>query len=98
MRSIFRIRTIISLFTLATVIYAFRTKQSHGKFLFVPFEFRVPTIQRVRERLWNPDNDSLFTPHVFGVGWSLNLYQVLKRLGVVGKQAEDSPQVGGSEG
>ncbi len=70
----------MTLFTLATVIYAVKTKQSHGTFLHVPFEFRRPTVQRIRKRWWNPDDESIFTPHVFGVGWSINVYQVRKRL------------------
>ncbi len=74
------LQLIMTLFTLATVIYAVKTKQSHGTFLRVPFEFRRPTAQRVRKRWWNPDDESIFTPHVFGVGWSINVYQVRKRL------------------
>ncbi len=82
-----RWRIIISVFTLATVIYAVKTKQSHGRFLGVPFEFRVPTLHRVRKRWWNPEDSRMLTPHVFGVGWSVNIPQVLKRLGL----RDDSP-------
>jgi hypothetical protein len=39
----------------------------------VPYDLRVPTVARVRERWWNPDDERLLTPHVFGVGWSINL-------------------------
>lgn len=39
---------------------------------FVPYEFRRPTLARVRERLWSPQG-ALVQPHVFGVGWTLNL-------------------------
>ena len=81
MRLTFRWQTIVTLFTLATLIYAIRTKQSHGRFLNVPFEFRVPNVQRLRDRWWNPQDDRIFTPHVFGVGWSVNVRQVLMRLG-----------------
>ena len=83
MRPARKLRLIVSLFTLATVIYAVKTRQSHGAFLRVPFEFRMPTVQRVRKRWWNPDDESIFTPHVFGVGWSINVYQVGKRLGLL---------------
>lgn len=37
----------------------------------VPYDFRLPTGDRVRDRLWNPDGP-LFGPQVFGVGWSVN--------------------------
>ena len=79
-RSMLRVAT--SLFTVAVVVHAVRSKQSHGKFLGVPFEFRFPTVSRVRERWWNREDRRIFTPHVFGVGWSLNLYQVRERLGL----------------
>lgn len=73
-------RTLMTAFTVATVIYAFRTKQPSGRFLRVPYDFRFPTLQRFRERFWNPDDPRIFTPHFFGVGWSVNVYQVRKRL------------------
>lgn len=51
----------------------------NGQILFVPYDLRPPTLQRVRERFWNPDDPRILTPHVWGAGWSINLYQ-LKRL------------------
>jgi len=39
---------------------------------FVPYDFRVPTVSRVRARLWDPDSASVVNPRVFGVGWTLN--------------------------
>lgn len=83
MRRFLRWQILIEAFTVATLVYAIKTKQSHGKFVGVPFEFRFPTIKRVRERWWNPDDSRIFTEHVFGVGWSLNLYQVSKKLGII---------------
>lgn len=48
-------------------------RQWHGKIAsVVPYELRIPTMARVRERLWNPDATSVVGPRVFGVGWSLN--------------------------
>ena len=79
-RGLLKIAT--SAFTVAVVVHAVTYKKSHGKFLGVPFEFRVPTVNRVRKRWWNPEDPRIFTPHVFGVGWSLNVYQVRGRLGL----------------
>ena len=45
---------------------------------FVPYDFRIPTLSRVRDRWWNPGDDRLFTPHVFGVGWSVNLARLTR--------------------
>ena len=79
MRKLATWRTIATAFTLVTVVHAIRTKQPSGRFLRVPYDFRFPTIGRIRERFWNPDDPRLFTPHVFGVGWSLNVYQLVER-------------------
>ena len=69
-------RTITTAFTVAAIVYAIRTKQPEGTFLKVPYDFRMPTLHRLRERFWNPDDPRIFIPHFFGVGWSLNLYQL----------------------
>ena len=52
----------------------------HGYILRVPYDFRPPTLQRLRERLWNPNDERLVVPTVIGVGWSVNLYQLKRRL------------------
>jgi hypothetical protein len=40
---------------------------------FVPYDFRMPTLERMRSRWWNPEDDRLFVQQVFGVGWTINL-------------------------
>lgn len=88
MRRTLRWQILIEVFTVATVVYAIKTKQSHGRFVGVPFEFRVPTVKRIRKRWWNRDDPRLFTEHVFGVGWSLNLYQICSKLGLISEDSE----------
>lgn len=41
----------------------------------VPYDFRPPTWQRIRDAYWNPESDRLFSDRVFGVGWAVNLYR-----------------------
>ena len=41
----------------------------------VPYDFRPPTWDRLREAYWNPDDDRLFSDRPFGVGWAVNLYR-----------------------
>jgi len=49
----------------------------HGKVVgFVPYDFRMPTIERIKQRVWDPEGDHLLSPHVFGVGWTVNLGRV----------------------
>ena len=42
---------------------------------FVPYDFRPPTWERIRDAYWNPQSDQLFSDRVFGVGWAVNLYK-----------------------
>lgn len=44
---------------------------------FVPYEFRIPTVERVKERLWSPDYPHILVPHIFGVGWTVNAGRVV---------------------
>jgi hypothetical protein len=48
----------------------------HGQILSVPYDFRLPTLERLRERLWAPDG-AFLVPQVFGVGWSVNIGRVV---------------------
>jgi hypothetical protein len=52
----------------------------YGSILGVPYDFRWPDEHVLRARWWNPRDERIFTPHVFGIGWSINLYQVKRRL------------------
>jgi hypothetical protein len=48
----------------------------HGRvFGSVPYDFRPPTWERIRDAYWNPESDELFSDRVFGVGWAVNLYK-----------------------
>lgn len=51
----------------------------HGKVAdFVPYDFRMPTVERVRSTYWNPDGP-IVSGKVFGVGWAPN-FGVLARM------------------
>ena len=55
----------------------------NGKLLgVVPYDFRLPTIERLRQAYWNPRSPKLFTDRPLGVGWSVNIPTVMRRLGV----------------
>jgi uncharacterized protein DUF5808 len=49
-----------------------RKRHWNGRIGPFPYDLRPPTLDRVRERMWNPKG-SLLSPHVFGVGWTVNL-------------------------
>jgi hypothetical protein len=43
----------------------------------VPYDFRIPTVARVKERMWDPESSHIVNPRVFGVGWTVNLGKVV---------------------
>jgi hypothetical protein len=51
----------------------------HGRILGIPYDFRMPTVERLQARIWNPDDERIMVPHVFGIGWAVNLYQLKRR-------------------
>lgn len=67
-------------------------REWHGKIAnFIPYDFRVPTMERLRERLWNPEDPRIFTEHVFGVGWAINFHTVLQKLRGSESESDTSP-------
>ena len=51
----------------------------HGKVAdFIPYDFRMPTVERFQETYWNPEGPIL-SSKVWGVGWAIN-FGVLKEL------------------
>ncbi len=49
----------------------------HGRIYGIPYDFRIPTIERLRNTFWNENSSELFVPHAFGVGWTLNFHALL---------------------
>jgi len=43
-----------------------------GRFLAIPYDWRMPTLHKALRRLWQPGGP-VFVPKVFGWGWTLNL-------------------------
>jgi len=48
----------------------------------VPYDFRIPTVERIQQAYWNPRSPKVFTDRPLGVGWSVNIPTALRRLGV----------------
>ena len=84
MRTLRRIRRLVRFAAFGLVVAAVATELSKPEpertwegrvFGLVPYDFRPPTWQRIRDAYWNPDSDRLFSDRVFGVGWAVNLYR-----------------------
>ena len=79
MKHLLNFRTLFVALTVGALVYAVRTGQPAGRFLGVPYDFRVPTADRIRDRFWNEDDERIFTPMVFGAGWSINLFRLVEK-------------------
>lgn len=79
MRLALNFKMLFAALTVGAVVYAIRSGRPVGRFLGMPYDFRAPTIDRVKGRLWNKDDDRIFMPSVFGVGWSLNFFRVIEK-------------------
>jgi len=78
LRKLIRLTTVA--LAAAAVVKELRTpaeeRQWHGSLGFVPYDLRIPTLARFKERMWNPDSPHVINPRVFGVGWTLNAGRV----------------------
>jgi hypothetical protein len=80
------LQKIVRLITLAlaaaAVVKELRTpaeeREWNGVLGFVPYDFRIPTVARIKQRMWDPEGAHLLSPRVFGVGWTLNLGRLVE--------------------
>ena len=87
--------TVVTL-TLAAVLQELEKpaeeRKWHGKITgFIPYDFRIPTMERFKESCWNPYEGRVLTPRTFGIGWAINLYRLLENMGLI-KQADVSEE------
>ena len=46
---------------------------------FVPYDFRMPTVEKIKRTFWNPDG-TIVVDRVFGVGWTINLGAIVAKV------------------
>jgi hypothetical protein len=62
-----------------------------GRLLGMPYDLRVPTVERVAARWWSPRDPRIIVPRVFGLGWTINFGAAAVQLGLIEPDAEDVP-------
>jgi hypothetical protein len=63
----------------------------HGRVMgAIPYDFRVPTIDRFREAYWDPDTDRVFSEKVIGVGWAVNIPVAARKISEIVSQYADA--------
>ncbi len=61
-------------------------EKPEGSFLHIPYDWRRPTLQRIKDRLWNPADPRILVPKVFGWGWTVNFHALFRRIHLVRKK------------
>lgn len=56
-----------------------------GRFLGVPYDWRALSLSRVKRRMWNPGDQRVLTPKVFGWGYTINFHELARRIGLIRK-------------
>lgn len=77
------LKVIAAALLVAAVVKELRTPEEertwHGRlFDFVPYDLRIPTLERMKAAWWNPDDEHILTPRAWGVGWSVNVGRIVK--------------------
>jgi len=63
----------------------------HGKVAgAVPYDFRVPTLEKFREAYWAPETDRVFSDRVVGVGWAVNIPVAARKLSALVSRSADA--------
>ena len=56
----------------------------------IPYDFRIPTLDRVREAYWAPESDRVLSDKVVGVGWAVNIPTAARKLSEIVAQYADA--------
>lgn len=54
--------------------------KNQKEFLGMPMNWDTKNIFK---NMWNKENDDLFPPKAFGIGWTVNFHAVLKAMGLI---------------
>ncbi len=60
-------------------------KENVDKFLGMPMQWKPKIIFKT---MWNKEDDRLFPPKAFGIGWTINFYAVGKKVGLVSPETK----------
>jgi len=59
-----------------------KRQQRQETFFGVPMSWEWD-VQKMMRNLWNPEDERIFPPKVFGIGWDVNGHALLRRIGVI---------------
>jgi hypothetical protein len=56
--------------------------KNERRFLGMPMNWEP---QKIFKTVWNKEDDRLFPPKAFGIGWTVNFHAVLRKTGLIDK-------------
>lgn len=63
----------------------------HGRVAgVIPYDFRVPTVEKFREAYWAPESEQVFSDKVVGVGWAVNIPTAARKISEIVSQYADA--------
>ena len=66
----------------ATVAQELRKPQAertwHGDLYGIPYDYRPPTIEKLKATYWAPDDERILMPKAWGFGWDLNVGRLVR--------------------
>lgn len=55
----------------------------HGKLVGMPYDWRKPSLDKLRRSYWDTTTRRVVTPKAFGWGWDINMGALARRLRLV---------------
>ncbi|HEV2953271.1 MAG TPA: DUF5808 domain-containing protein [Candidatus Dormibacteraeota bacterium] len=81
---IFSLRRVVKVAVVGVTLAAIAKEMSksdqertwQGQVAGIPYDFRPPTWERLKDAYWNPASTRIFTDRPFGIGWGVNFARV----------------------
>lgn len=53
-------------------------RQWHGDLYGIPYDYRPPTVDKLKSTYWSPEDSRVLMPKVWGFGWDINIGRVVR--------------------
>jgi hypothetical protein len=81
------LRTLVEVAVIALTVAAVARELSRpraertwqGRIARVPYDFRAPSLRRLRAGVWQPGQSAVVVPKSFGLGWTVNFGSIAAR-------------------
>lgn len=53
-------------------------REWHGDLYGIPYDYRMPSVEKAKATYWNPADERILMPKMFGWGWDVNVGRVVQ--------------------